>query len=70
MKASFAREVGNFAAEYREGEIVAVTEKGQVYGLNRGRQEKKRKRSRLSWRRSTAGDCRASRRPKIFSNSA
>ena len=35
MNASFAREVQRFSAEYREGEIVAVTIHGQVYALNR-----------------------------------
>ena len=33
-KAAFAKEVGNFAPDYREGEIVAVTETGRVYKLN------------------------------------
>jgi hypothetical protein len=34
-QASFAREIGNFAPSYREGEIVAVTESAQVYKLNK-----------------------------------
>jgi hypothetical protein len=32
--AAFAREKGHFIPEYREGEIVAVTERGHVYRLN------------------------------------
>ena len=32
---AFARQIGNFAPSYREGEIVAVTERGRVYQLNR-----------------------------------
>lgn len=34
-ESSFAREIGNFAPSYREGEIVAVTESTRVYKLNK-----------------------------------
>ena len=33
-RAAFAKEVGNVAPHYREGEIVAITESGRVYSLN------------------------------------
>lgn len=33
--AAFAREVGRFAPEYREGEYVAIDRRGHAYGLNR-----------------------------------
>jgi hypothetical protein len=32
--AAFAKEAGRFAPEYREGEYVAINERGQVYSLN------------------------------------
>ena len=33
--AAFAKEIGRFAPEYREGEYVAISERGHVYSLNR-----------------------------------
>jgi relaxase-like protein len=35
IAAAYPKAIGNFASEYRPGEIVAVTEQGQVYQLNR-----------------------------------
>lgn len=34
-RAAFSREIGRFAPAYREGEFVAIDERGHVYGLNR-----------------------------------
>jgi hypothetical protein len=43
VTAAYAKAIGNFAPEYRPGEIVAVTERGQVFQLNRRTTGKDRK---------------------------